>query len=45
MIEYQPWYQPGSALARCLTCGALVSASDTETHTEWHESLRADLRA
>lgn len=45
MIEYQPWYEPGTALSRCLTCGSLVSSADTETHTNWHEALSADLRA
>lgn len=39
MIEYNPWYLAGSALVRCLTCGALVSESDTETHTKWHGTL------
>lgn len=39
MIEYQPWYEPGTQLARCLTCGSLVSSADTETHTKWHEEF------
>lgn len=39
MIEFMPWYQPGTQLMRCLSCGSLVASGDTEIHAEWHERL------
>lgn len=36
MIEYVPWYHPGSQLLRCLSCAALVVEGDIELHNKWH---------
>lgn len=39
-VEYMAWYnQAGSLMVRCLSCAALVSGGDTETHTAWHEKV------
>lgn len=40
-VEYVQWYEAGTHLARCLSCGALVSSADTETHTNWHGRVGA----
>lgn len=37
MTEFMPWYQSGSSLLRCQTCGALLVSGDTELHSKWHE--------
>ncbi len=39
MIEFIPWYEPGTALVRCLLCGGLLSSGDIELHTNWHEKI------
>lgn len=39
MIEYLPFYQPGTQLVRCLSCCSLVASGDTETHAKWHERI------
>lgn len=48
MIEYMPWYQPGSDLMRCGGddgCGALVVEGDLELHSKFHRGIERTERA
>lgn len=36
-VEFNHWYNPGTQLVQCLTCGALVG--DQELHAQWHATV------